>query len=34
MDKLETDGNDFMKSYFADYMVYNYRDIDPAQKDL
>ncbi len=34
MDKITTDDNEFMKSYYADYAVYNYRNINPAQADI
>ncbi len=34
MDKYKTDDNDFMKSYFSDYIINNYRDINPAQKNM
>ncbi|MCH9741275.1 MAG: ImpA family metalloprotease, partial [Epsilonproteobacteria bacterium] len=34
MDKVTTDDNEFMKSYYSDHAVYNYRAINPAQKDM
>ena len=34
MDKITTDDTEFMKSYYADYAVYNYRSINPAQADM
>ena len=34
MDKLSTDNTRFLKSYYADHAVYNYRDINPAQQDM
>ena len=34
MDKVVTDDTEFMKSYFADHVVYNYREINPAQTDM
>ena len=34
MDKVSTSDTDFMKSYFADHAVYNYRTKSPAQKDM
>ncbi len=34
MDKATTDDNEFMKSYYSDHAVYNYRFINPVQKDM
>ena len=34
MDKVTTDDNLFMKSYYADHAVYNYRTINPTQPDM
>ena len=34
MDKVLTDDTEFMMSYFADHVVYNYRHINPAQADM
>ncbi len=34
MDKVTTNDNEFMKSYYADHAVYNYRTIDPVQTDM
>lgn len=34
MDKNSTDDTAFMKSYYADHAVYNYRAINPAQPDI
>jgi len=34
MDKVKTDDNRFMRSYYSDFSVYNYRKINPAQKDM
>ncbi len=34
MDKVKTDDNEFMKSYYADHAVYNYRTFDPVQPDM
>ncbi|MEZ5537130.1 MAG: ImpA family metalloprotease [Thiolinea sp.] len=34
MDKVNTDDNDFMRAYFADHAVYNYRLVNPAQPDM
>ncbi len=34
MDKVTTDDNDFMKSYYADHVVYNYRKTNPLQPDM
>ena len=34
MDKAATSDTDFLKSYFADHAVYNYRDINPVQADM
>ncbi|MCK5895994.1 MAG: ImpA family metalloprotease, partial [Cocleimonas sp.] len=34
MDKVTTDDTQFMKSYYADYAVYNSRLINPAQTDM
>lgn len=34
MDKHATDDNTFLKAYFADHAVYNYRMINPAQPDM
>ncbi len=34
MDKVKTDDNVFVDSYFADSVVYNYREIAPAQSDM
>jgi len=34
MDKETTDSTEFFSSLFADYIVYNYRNIDPAQPDM
>ncbi|WP_198555610.1 ImpA family metalloprotease [Colwellia sp. 75C3] len=34
MDKLTTDTVDFFKSLYADYAIYNTRDINPVQPDM
>jgi len=34
MDKLTTDTVDFFKSLYADYAIYNTRDINPTQPDM
>ena len=34
MDKVTTDDNKFMRSYYADNVVYNYRKLNPAQADM
>ena len=34
MDKVSSDDNAFFKSLYADTTVYNYRSINPAQKDM
>ncbi|WP_431685690.1 ImpA family metalloprotease [Hahella sp. NBU794] len=34
MDKITTEDNAFLKSLYADYSVYNYRALNPAQKDM
>ncbi|CAA6813148.1 MAG: FIG01200241: hypothetical protein [uncultured Sulfurovum sp.] len=34
MDKVNTDDTVFMKSYYADHAVYNYRAINPVQVDM
>ncbi|MBU1669015.1 ImpA family metalloprotease [bacterium] len=34
MDKATTDDNEFMKAYYSDHAVYNYRFINPVQKDM
>lgn len=34
MDKVTTDDNAFLKSYYADHAVYNYRKINPVQTDM
>lgn len=34
MDKETSNDTDFMKSYYADHVVYNYRSINPVQKDM
>ena len=34
MDKASTDDNTFMRAYYTDHAVYNYRKINPAQPDL
>ncbi len=34
MDKLSTETNEFLKSYFADYAQYNSRSINPTQPDM
>ena len=34
MDKVTTDDTTFMKSYYADHAVYNYRTINPVQPDM
>jgi hypothetical protein len=34
MDKVTTNDTEFMKSYYADYAVYNSRAINPAQTDM
>lgn len=34
MDKLTTDKVDFFKSLYADYAIYNTRDINPVQPDM
>jgi hypothetical protein len=34
MDKVSTDSTRFLKSYYADHAVYNYRSINPAQSDM
>ncbi len=34
MDKKTTDDTVFLKSYFADHAVYNYRQINPTQSDM
>ena len=34
MDKVTTSDTDFLKSYFADHAVYNYRNINPVQADM
>ncbi|MEE9345459.1 MAG: ImpA family metalloprotease [Methylococcales bacterium] len=34
MDKVTTDDTDFLKSYYADYAVYNFRTVNPAQPHM
>lgn len=34
MDKVTTSDNDFLKSYYADHAVYNFRRVNPAQVDM
>ncbi len=34
MDKVTTDDNEFMRSFYADHAVYNYRSINPMQADM
>ena len=34
MDKLTTADSEFLKSYYADHAVYNYRSVNPAQADM
>jgi hypothetical protein len=34
MDKVLTDDNLFMKSYYSDHVIYNYRTINPKQLDM
>lgn len=34
MDRITTDNNEFLKSYYSDHAVYNYRKINPAQNDM
>ncbi len=34
MDKVTTDDNDFMRSFYADHAVYNFRKINPVQPDM
>ena len=34
MDKVTTDDNEFMKSYYADHAIYNYRKINPTQPNM
>ncbi|MDF1878831.1 hypothetical protein JHD46_04160, partial [Sulfurimonas sp. SAG-AH-194-C20] len=34
MDKTTTNDTVFLKSYFSDFSVYNYRSVNPAQKDM
>ncbi len=34
MDKVTTDDHTFMRSFYADHAVYNYRNINPAQQDM
>lgn len=34
MDKVTTDDNAFLKSYYADHAVYTFRPINPAQLDM
>lgn len=34
MDKDSSDTSPFLKSLFADYSVYTYRDVNPVQKDM
>ncbi len=34
MDKVTTDDNAFMQSYFADHGLYHYRKINPVQSDM
>ena len=34
MDKVTTDDNAFMRSYYADHAVYNFRTINPVQPDM
>ncbi|RUM66779.1 MAG: hypothetical protein DSZ06_02650, partial [Sulfurospirillum sp.] len=34
MDKVSSDDNEFMKSLYADFSVYNYRSINPVQVDM
>ncbi len=34
MDKVTTDDNAFMTSFFSDHAIYNYRKINPAQADM
>ncbi|WP_297292575.1 ImpA family metalloprotease, partial [Oceanicoccus sp.] len=34
MDTADTDDTTFMKSFYADHAVYNYRTINPAQPDM
>ena len=34
MDKVLTDDTEFMQSYYADHVIYNYRRINPAQADM
>ena len=34
MDKVTTDDTDFLKSYYADHAVYNFRTVNPAQPEM
>jgi|GEM_PF-634166 len=34
MDKVTTDDNEFMKSYYSDHAIYNYRTINPTQPNM
>ena len=34
MDKYSSDSADFMRALYADYAIYNSRDINPVQKDM
>ena len=34
MDKVTTDDNEFIKSYYADHVIYNYRMVNPKQLDM
>ena len=34
MDKVESDTNKFMRAYYSDHAIYNYRKINPKQPDL
>ncbi|CAA6816771.1 MAG: Unknown protein [uncultured Sulfurovum sp.] len=34
MDKVTTDDTEFMKSYYSDHAIYNYRKLNPAQNDM
>jgi hypothetical protein len=34
MDKVTTDNNEFMKSYYADHSIYNFRTVNPVQPNM
>ncbi len=34
MDKVTTDDNDFMRSYYSDHVIYTYRTVNPAQANM